>query len=185
MSRTTEGSWFDWGRNISVPRSVLGLTHPHIQWVQLIVFPGRGGCRVVPPSSAEFKNSWNRTPTSPSVFVLWCLTRYRDRYTWWKSTAPGSPRGLGLANRVFFFSGTPRLLGDCCSVLLERRALFPQIGIDTRFVRCCVQSATHLSPQCATDGSWALSCHGNSKYMLSSIRDCLSFPNIPYGDRQI
>jgi hypothetical protein len=32
-----------------------------------------------PPSSAEAKNAWSYTATSPYVFMAWCLVKYRIR----------------------------------------------------------------------------------------------------------
>jgi hypothetical protein len=34
-----------------------------------------------PPSSAEVKNAWSYTSTSPFVFIAWCLVKYRDNFT--------------------------------------------------------------------------------------------------------
>jgi hypothetical protein len=45
-------------------------------------FPGgkAAGCEGdhSPPSSAEVKNAWSYTSTSPYVFIAWCLVKHRD-----------------------------------------------------------------------------------------------------------
>jgi hypothetical protein len=33
------------------------------------------------PSSAEIKNAWSYTSTSPHVFMVWCLIKQKDNFT--------------------------------------------------------------------------------------------------------
>jgi hypothetical protein len=66
-------------------RTALGSTQPAIQWVTGAVFLGlkRLGREAdnSPPSSAEVKNAWSYTSTPQYVFMVWCLVKHRDSFT--------------------------------------------------------------------------------------------------------
>jgi hypothetical protein len=51
-----------------------------IQWVPGIKRPRREADHS-PLSSDEVKYAWNYTSISPSVFMAWCLIKYRDYFT--------------------------------------------------------------------------------------------------------
>jgi hypothetical protein len=65
--------------------TALGPTQPPIQWVTGAVSlgvkrPGREADHS-PPSSAEIKNAWNYTSTPQYAFMVWCLVKHRDNFT--------------------------------------------------------------------------------------------------------
>jgi hypothetical protein len=66
-------------------RTALGPTQPPIQWVPGVLSvgvkrPGREADHS-PPSSAEVKNAWRYTSTPQYVFMMWCLVKHRDNFT--------------------------------------------------------------------------------------------------------
>jgi len=38
-----------------------------------------------PPPNAEVKNAWSYTSTSPYVFMVYCLVKHRDNFTFFTS----------------------------------------------------------------------------------------------------
>jgi hypothetical protein len=62
----------------TAPRPALGPTQPPIQPVQGAFL--RGWSWLVPPSSAEVKNAWSHTSSSPSVVYM---SDYRRGLDWW------------------------------------------------------------------------------------------------------
>jgi len=66
-------------------RPVLRLTQPPIQWVPRPLTPviKRPGCDVdhSPPSGAEVKNAWSYTSTPQYFFMVWCLVKHRNNFT--------------------------------------------------------------------------------------------------------
>jgi hypothetical protein len=66
---------------VTTPRTALGITPPPIRQVSCIISPEvkrlvREADHSSPPS-AEVKNTWNYTSTSPYVFMAWCLFKQR------------------------------------------------------------------------------------------------------------
>jgi hypothetical protein len=77
-------------------------TQAPIQWVQGV--PSLGVKRpereadYSPPSSAEVKNAWSYTFTLQYVFMLWCLVKHRDNFTF---TYSGCHVDIESSGRVF------------------------------------------------------------------------------------
>jgi hypothetical protein len=74
----------------TVSRQALGPTQPPAQWVPEVLspgvrWPGREADRL-PPSIAQFKNTWSYISTPPYVFMEWCLVKHRDKFTYTKWT---------------------------------------------------------------------------------------------------
>jgi hypothetical protein len=67
-------------------RMALGPTQPPIQWVPGALSLGVKwlGCEAdhSPPSSTEVKNVWSYTSTPQYVFMVWCLVKHRDSFTY-------------------------------------------------------------------------------------------------------
>jgi hypothetical protein len=69
----------------TVSRMALGPTQPPIQWVPGALSLGvkrperEADCS--PPSSAEVKNAWSYTSTTPKVFMAWYFVKHRDNFT--------------------------------------------------------------------------------------------------------
>jgi hypothetical protein len=66
-------------------RTALGPTQPPIQWVPGALSLGvkRLGREAdhSSPCSADFKNAWSYTSTLQYVFMVWCLVKHRDNFT--------------------------------------------------------------------------------------------------------
>jgi len=56
-----------------------------IQWVLEALSPGVKwpGCETdhSPPSGAEVKNVWHYTSSPQYIFIVWCLVKHRDNFT--------------------------------------------------------------------------------------------------------
>jgi len=54
---------------------------PFFQWVSGSLSPGvkwpGHEAYHLPPSNIKVKNAWSYTSTSPYVFMVWCLVKYR------------------------------------------------------------------------------------------------------------
>jgi hypothetical protein len=69
----------------TMSRTALRPTQPPIQWVPGALSlgvkrPGRGADQS-PPSSAKVKDTWSYTSTPHYVFMVWCLVKHRDNFT--------------------------------------------------------------------------------------------------------
>jgi hypothetical protein len=66
-------------------RTALGPTQPPIQWVPGTLSLGvkRLGREAdhLRPSSVEVKNAWSYTSTPQYAFMVWCLVKQRDTFT--------------------------------------------------------------------------------------------------------
>jgi hypothetical protein len=70
----------------TMSRTALEPTQPPVQWVPweaLSLGVKRLGREAdhSPPSTAEVKNAWNYTSTPQYVFMVWCLFKHRDNFT--------------------------------------------------------------------------------------------------------
>jgi len=70
-------------------RPALGLTQPplqraagaHIPWLKRYTHEAHHSRS----ASAEVKNAWSYTSTTPHVFIAWCLVKHRDSFTFYTS----------------------------------------------------------------------------------------------------
>jgi hypothetical protein len=92
------GSRFDSKRGLGIflfttaSRMALGPTQPPIQWVSGALSlgvkrPEREADHSL-PSSAKVKNAWSYTSIPRYVFMVWCLVKHRDNFTY---TLPFNP----------------------------------------------------------------------------------------------
>jgi hypothetical protein len=69
----------------TMSRMALGPTQPPIQWVTGALSLGikQLGHEAdhSPPSSAKIKNVWSYTCTPQYIFMVWCLVKHRDNFT--------------------------------------------------------------------------------------------------------
>jgi hypothetical protein len=72
-------------------RRALVSTQPHSQWVGLLtafcpaVKEPEREANYSPIYSAEDKNSWSYTSTSPYVAIVWCLLKHRGTFIIWRN----------------------------------------------------------------------------------------------------
>jgi hypothetical protein len=68
-------------------RTALGPTQPPIKWVSRALSLGvkrlEREADHSPPSSAEVKHAWSYTSIPPYVFMVWCLVKHRDNFTFY------------------------------------------------------------------------------------------------------
>jgi hypothetical protein len=61
-----------------------------------------------PPSSAEVKNEWNYTSTPQYVFMVWCLVKHRDNFTFMQDE-----RRIQQKVRLYLYKQNKSMLGQC------------------------------------------------------------------------
>jgi hypothetical protein len=112
-------------------RAALGPTQSPIQWLMGALSLGikRLGREVdhSPPSSAEIKNEWSYTYTSP--YVLWCLIKLRDNFTF---TLIRTIKRVGLSSPMCIY----------CEMTAEAGIVERIDGTIARQRRCIYVSAT-------------------------------------------
>jgi hypothetical protein len=75
-------------------------TQPPIQWVPGVLSLGvkQLGCEAdhSPPSSARVKNAWSYTFIPQYVFMVWCLVKHRDYFTFFYCLVAVEVAAVGL-----------------------------------------------------------------------------------------
>jgi hypothetical protein len=61
-------------------RPVIGPTHTPLRWVPRVKRPGRETDQS-PPSIAKVDNAWICISTVPYIFIMWCLIKYTENFT--------------------------------------------------------------------------------------------------------
>jgi hypothetical protein len=82
----------------TMSRPALGPTQFPIQWVPRALSLGvkRPGCEPdhSPPHSAEVTNAWNCTSAPQYVFMVWCLVKHSENFTFFIKYEDGGSSGL-------------------------------------------------------------------------------------------
>jgi hypothetical protein len=91
---------------VTFSRKALEPTQPPIQWLPGALSLGvkRLGSEADhwPPSSAKVKKAWSYTSTPQYVFMVWCLVKHRDNFTFLPLSSPvTSVSGTNIAFRTF------------------------------------------------------------------------------------
>jgi hypothetical protein len=112
-------------------RPAQGPTKPPLQWYRLPP-PGvnRPGCEVdhSTPCSAEVKNKWSYTSTTPHVFVAWYLVSIGDLYARLKSEVTFLRRPRYLRCLVGCIAGSTYIL----AITFRRNVPLPSSGLQKR-----------------------------------------------------
>jgi hypothetical protein len=88
------------------PDRLWGATQPPIHWIPWfrslgVKRPGREADHL-PPSSAEFKNTWSYTSTTQNTFMAWCSVKAQGQICLYLTAPLVVPTLISCANLVFF-----------------------------------------------------------------------------------